>query len=268
MNMNNKMYNPPSIPSHDNVFGYEEGNNGELLKQPNSLKVHTGTKSDTVGPGEYEVVKPIGATKKGPQWHVPKTTKKPVPTTSEVQKEIPGPGHYNAEKVDIFPIYKYKPSSVFVSKVARETHKGLRSSTHMSGFGLPPKPHTAASQQDDDYYDEDDEDQPPGPGSYYNPHQSTTFKVKSVPERLQFFGSTVERFHDQTDKQKIPPAVGPGSYSVNAQLGQKKIRTNHNVPFQSNDQRFTDKQAMLVPGPGTYQSKTLIENLQKRTWGK
>ena len=160
------------------------------------MKVHTGTKSDTVGPGEYEVVKPIGATKKGPQWHVPKTTKKPVPTTSEVQKEIPGPGHYNAEKVDIFPIYKYKPSSVFVSKVARETHKGLRSSTHMSGFGLPPKPHTAASQQDDDYYDEDDEDQPPGPGSYYNPHQSTTFKVKSVPERLQFFGSTVERFHD------------------------------------------------------------------------
>jgi hypothetical protein len=48
---------------------------------------------------------------------LPKATKKPVPTTSEFQKEIPGPGHYNAEKVDIFPIYKYKPSSVFVSKV-------------------------------------------------------------------------------------------------------------------------------------------------------
>lgn len=49
--------------------------------------------------------------------------------------DIPGPGHYNAEKVDIFPIYKYKPSSVFVSKVAREASKNLRSS-HM----LPPKP--------------------------------------------------------------------------------------------------------------------------------
>lgn len=23
-----------------------------------------------------------------------------------------------------------------------------------------------------------------------------------------------------------------------------------------------------MPGPGTYQSKTLIENLQKKTWGK
>jgi hypothetical protein len=35
--------------------------------------VHTGAKKDTVGPGEYEVVKPLGATKKGPTWHLPKS---------------------------------------------------------------------------------------------------------------------------------------------------------------------------------------------------
>ena len=33
--------------------------------------------------------------------------------------------------------------------------------------------------------------------------------------------------------------------------------------------RFNEKnQQTLVPGPGSYQSKTLIENLQKKTWGK
>ena len=51
---------------------------------------------------------------------------------------------------------------------------------------------------DDDYYeDEEDDGNTPGPGSYYNPKQSTTFKVKDVPERLQFFGSTVERFDEK-----------------------------------------------------------------------
>ena len=48
---------------------------------------------------------------------MPKGKKK---TAGIEMEEIPGPGHYNADKVDIFPIYKYKPSSVFVSKVVRD----------------------------------------------------------------------------------------------------------------------------------------------------
>lgn len=149
-----------------------------------------------------------------------------MPTSSDLDKEIPGPGHYNAEKVDIFPIYKYKPSSVFVSKVARDTHHKLRGSSQ-----LLMKPQSATAPIDDDYYDEDEDEYAPGPGSYYNQHASTTFKVKNVPERLQFFGSTVERFQEKVDKNKLPPNVGPGSYSVQGGAGnQKKMRT-HMVPF-------------------------------------
>ena len=70
------MTNPPSIPSHNNVFGYEENEKGELVKQNNTEKVHTGVKSDTVGPGNYDVVKGLGAEKKGPTWHVPKNKRK------------------------------------------------------------------------------------------------------------------------------------------------------------------------------------------------
>ena len=143
----NRMQNPPSIPSHDNVFGYEENNNGELVKQKNTEKLHTGVKQDTVGPGEYEIAKPIADQKKGPTWHLPKNNKKPVPTTSDFKQEIPGPGHYNAEKVEIFPIYKYKESSVFASKVARQNKGGLRGSQM-----LPPKPHSKYSMINKQYY--------------------------------------------------------------------------------------------------------------------
>jgi hypothetical protein len=47
----NKMINPPSIPSHDNVFGYEENETGDLIKQKNSEKVYAGVGKDMVGPG-------------------------------------------------------------------------------------------------------------------------------------------------------------------------------------------------------------------------
>lgn len=70
-----------------------------------------------MGPGNYEVVKGIGVERKGPVWKLP-TSKSKIPVPNE--KTAPGPGYYNAEKVDVFPIYKYKPSSVFVSKVDRD----------------------------------------------------------------------------------------------------------------------------------------------------
>ena len=40
--------------------------------------MYRGEKNDTVGPGKYDVVKSLGAEKKGPSWHVP-TNKKKVP---------------------------------------------------------------------------------------------------------------------------------------------------------------------------------------------
>jgi hypothetical protein len=48
------MPNPPSIPSHNNVFGYEY-DNGKLTKQSNTEKVYAGNAKDSVGPGNYEI---------------------------------------------------------------------------------------------------------------------------------------------------------------------------------------------------------------------
>ena len=111
------MHNPPSIPSHDFVFGYEE-ENGELVRQKNTEKVHQGTKQDTVGPGEYEIPRNLGNSRRGVRWQPPKNnkskgmaalgTRNSTSTVAVVGVDTPGPGHYLAEKTDLAPIYKYK----------------------------------------------------------------------------------------------------------------------------------------------------------------
>lgn len=64
---------------------------------------------------------------------------------------------------------------------------------------------------EDIYEDDDDDGAVPGPGAYWNPQTCSTFKVKSVPERLQFFGSTVERFNNKNPGISASANVlGPG----------------------------------------------------------
>ncbi len=197
----NKQINPPSIPSHNYVFGYEE-ENGELVRQKNTEKVHTGTKSDTVGPGEYEIARTIGQSRKGVRWVPPKHGKKPTLASMATRNstaavasstvETPGPGHYLAESKDVVPIYKYKQSSVFASKVDRQGGRMRNSemvTTHSTQLGKgktaygvkstnPTSPGSKDEEDDDDYYEEEDDGVTPGPGAYFNPQTSTTFKVK------------------------------------------------------------------------------------------
>ena len=47
--------NAPSIPSHENVFGYEKNEKGELIKQTSRQEGLTGKGDDTAGPGHYDV---------------------------------------------------------------------------------------------------------------------------------------------------------------------------------------------------------------------
>jgi hypothetical protein len=42
--------------------------------------------------------------------------------------------------------------------------------------------------------DEEDSDVTPGPGYYMSQDKESTFQKKPIPEKMQFFGSTVERF--------------------------------------------------------------------------
>jgi hypothetical protein len=103
--------------------------------------------------------------------------------------DTPGPGYYLAEKVEVVPVYKYKQSSMFASKVDRVGRKmrnsfndnmttgNVKVKSKLVSAGV--KPQHALSplyenpngdmMDDDEYYDEDDDGTTPGPGSYFNP---------------------------------------------------------------------------------------------------
>ena len=49
------MQNPPSIPSHNAVFGYNEDERGRLIRSDGPEKVLSGAGNEKVGPGDYEV---------------------------------------------------------------------------------------------------------------------------------------------------------------------------------------------------------------------
>jgi hypothetical protein len=99
------------------------------------------------------------------------------------------------------PVYKNNKSSVFASSVPRSS-----SSAYVKNrMKVVPKTtsgkykaiaQAAASPKGvHDILESDDDDTGPGPGAYYNGQQSN-FKPETKPQRLQFFGSTVERFTD------------------------------------------------------------------------
>ena len=150
----------PSIPTHGQSFGYEQGNDGRLVRQLAPPGGFTGAADDSVGPGDYNSAE-TALSDKGTTWSNSRTRR------NFVQKsKTPGPGHYSKpitiETNDIDGV-KEVGTSNFVSKVSRglvETKKGnIKNAT-------------------------------PGPGAYTT---KSSFQAKEVPENLQFFGSTSRR---------------------------------------------------------------------------
>lgn len=181
-----RLANPPSIPSHNNVFGYEENLDGELVQQPNPDKVFTGAHSDTVGPGQYEV-KGMTTRKTGTNWHSSKVSRLMF-TETEAKNNKVGPGTYDTIKAIGTSQQKMKGTSSFTSAVPKST--------------LYIKERPSKLEEDEEYED------PPGPGSY-NP-KVAAFEQRQFPSSIQQFGATASRFGKSN---VLGSNLGPGQYS-------------------------------------------------------
>jgi len=184
-----KMQSPPSIPSHGSVFGYEEAEKGMLIKQSNPDKAFKGEKGDTIGPGQYNVPSCFEAKKAhGLKWQNSKSKRELYDTKNKTNVDFVTSRDYN-----IFPIYKFKNSSVFASNVPRM--KGLRKKKEIkskrAALSAPRKPNALEDM------DSDEDDGIPGPGFYHNPGATSDFTIEPYKGRNQYFGSTVERFQYQ-----------------------------------------------------------------------
>lgn len=283
--MNNlKVQNPPSIPSHLSVFGYEENENGQLVKQKSNQIGFTGIKADKVGPGDYEVLNAKNIVHKTVTgvvtWKKPPL--RPEPGSNEKEKhkteDMPGPGQYNLEANRP----QKQLSSMFVSKVPRSTssvaNRRAQSRQMSRGGAQSQKPGTQggrralqpASQtgQDLDIFEDDDDEGAPGPGAYYNPKSMSSFQVNKKPEKLQFFGSTVDRFAPSkpTSASEMHTNIGPGSYQVSNLINfHKKANNTVFSAFNCTRGRFVEHECKeTTPGPGQYNFIPLAEQLAQK----
>jgi hypothetical protein len=154
----------PSIPTHGQSFGYEQGNDGRLIRQLAPPGGYTGSASDSVGPGDYNSAQ-TALSDKGTTWSNSRTRRDFVQ-----ESKTPGPGHYSKpitgestdNDIDLEGV-KQVGTSNFASKVSRglgqTNKKAIKNAT-------------------------------PGPGAYAT---KSSFQAQEVPENLQFFGSTSRR---------------------------------------------------------------------------
>jgi hypothetical protein len=91
----------------------------------------------------------------------------------------------------------------------------------------------------------------------------SSFCVQKKPERLQFFGSTVDRFGNTNNTSNLEHVsnIGPGSYNVsnvsNLMKFHKKAANTVFSGFNCTQERFADNSYKeITPGPGSYNNPT------------
>ncbi|CAG9314958.1 unnamed protein product [Blepharisma stoltei] len=240
-----RMPSAPSIPAQNQAYGYEEAPSGVLVMQKSPQKIYSGTKKDCVGPGHYNPKDPWELSPgKGTEWY--KSNTKRTFIAKPQTGNIIGPGSYSQNKLPLAPLYKSKPSASFVSTTKRIGIINVKSEV---------------TEENEDGSSTEGDEGIPGPGYYYKEEAFTGFKKTEVPRHLQNFGSRSSRFQYKNPDVK----VAPGQY----QETRKSITTKKTAkaPFDSTENRFKEF-VDPNPGPGSYKDENILDNIQKKVWGK
>ncbi|KAF0982886.1 hypothetical protein FDP41_010865 [Naegleria fowleri] len=225
----------PSIPANSQSHGYEEGPNGELIRQSPPVRRHMGTQQDSIGPGAYFVDENSNSKVLKNHGIFSSNTKRQL---FKVQ-DTPGPGTYSADITTSSHSDLRNYVSVFHSKTKRSSL-------------IPPDKLKFENI---------------GPGSY-EPKEPKYMKEK----KKQFpFGSTTPRSLESTPTTSNNP--GPGEYfkkDVHHDLPINTDISKVHGAFNSKSERFTHKPENTELGPGSYishDSNSLITELSKKTKG-
>ncbi|GMH62633.1 hypothetical protein TL16_g03520 [Triparma laevis f. inornata] len=239
----------PSIPGRGQCYGYEEGDNGELVMQRPVHQGYKGVSGDTVGPMDYkpklsQTHKTTNVINFGKGTSRPDISNK-LTSMKGGNKGLgagPGPGSYNLEgKTNTSaakPAVGRKRNAVFESKVQRLKEKR---SNEVLG---------------------------PSPTSYNIP---STLKIQEKPDNVQCFGTSSDRF--QTSKSIGP---SPGTYSKPVSdferraMEARKVRMRQPghkepTPFGTSGQRFRAERNDVGAAPGSYEfNDSMAKELQKK----
>lgn len=243
----------PSIPGREQSYGYEEGDQGELVMQRPVELGHSGRGDDRPGPVDY---KPrIEFTRRCPAAiDFSKGEDRLVALNRARASTTPGPGHYNStaglgdpdDGLDI----------------GRAIHRKRQRPTASFHYGTKrDRPRKA-------------EDSAPGPGDYQVP---TGLDVRRDPGRRDLsFLSTSRRF-DAPATGGRSRAPGPGSYvtapsdfdrcrAINNRTRPRRASFTAPVGFQSTTLRFVGdtRRESGGLGPASYSISGMAEEISRR----
>ena len=267
----------PTIPSKTQKFGFDILKDGQLLQKqdPNSDKLFTGEKGDTVGPGTYEVDMKNEIYKSSPQWSMSKEQRKCYITNAQNMSKIDGSTLFSTYYSDHSTNFNNSNllSSITASKFFIDDNLKIIELTpyNISNYNI--SNYGSQNLNDSDYhfrltkaypnrrfnrinkhmnnntYNNEkykiinsreilEKDDSPGPGFYIDRFKRSSFAIKGVPECNQCFGSKKERF-DNINKNTTKIRYDFININDNSNNINKKSKSLLNLaPFSSTEERF------------------------------
>lgn len=277
----------PSIPGREQSYGYEEGDQGELVMQRPVELGHSGRGDDRPGPVDYQPR--VDCTRRCPAAiDFSKGEDRLVALNKARASTTPGPGHYNATRglgdpddgLDIGRATyrkRQRPTASFHYGTKRD--KPLKAQEIAPGPGDYKVPSGLDVRRDPGRRDlsflstshrfdtpaTGGRSRAPGPGSYVSApsdfDRCRGMNNRARPRRASYtapvgFHSTTLRFVD--DSRKCSSDLGPASYSVSGmaeEISRRGSGNGRNVSaFGSTARRFPARGAGQpnLPGPGAY----------------
>jgi hypothetical protein len=244
-----KVATAPSIPSHVQSYGYEEGENGALVQQPVPYSGFGGRDDDKAGPGDYNPSHNlVRKTTQAPNFgKLSGGRVDPVPVSKRL---VPGPGTYKPEECGKGDSWK----------------GGVTAQRQLSSFASTSQRGIAGLNAD--------AGEQPGPGQYKPPQTFQPLRdyLSAHPESCHSFGRSNP--HDREMLEPSAPAPGPGQYYASdvptaAQQQQNNTISKSSSAFASASSRFGGRLG-ANPGPGTYDTNdiTLTSALRQKPTGR
>ncbi|CAM9479859.1 unnamed protein product, partial [Laminaria digitata] len=248
----------PSIPGREQSYGYEEGDQGELVMQRPVDLGHSGRGDDRPGPVDYQPR--VDFTRRSAACiDFSKGEDRLVALNKARASTTPGPGHYNSTKGLGDP-----DEGLDLGRAIRRKRQRPTASFHYgTNRDRPRKAQELA----------------PGPGDYKVP---SGLDVRRDPGRRDLsFLSTSRRF-DAPATGGRSRAPGPGSYVTaksdfdrcraknNLPYGSRQSRASHTAPvgFHSTTLRFAgDSKKRNDLGPASYNVSGMAEELDRKASG-
>ncbi len=284
-----------TIPAKKHIFGFDYDTIGSLIRNndPESVVKFNGEKTDCVGPGNYNTLKPHEWFKKGTNlWSKSKTKKFSQTNTylrnsnsntnlfdnnktsstfykSDKGYQLTNDNNISDDDCDLLKKNKNKKSRSFDNnntnqpkkikidvKILKDKTKKIREVLLMN--------HTNKLFDRSYLLKSRGEDNDPGPGYYFN-ETHTAFRSKPLPEERQVFGSNCQRF----PKIELISPAGPGYYHNQKnsleKLRKKELKDKLLIPQMAKIKKYkpVKVEGKDLPGPGYYNYEDFFESKKR-----